>query len=104
MKSQPNTQTKCIQLGKGIQGLLSIRLKAHNYGSDTDLHTLSAELRLPVSELDMTLNPSAPKTAEELLGNFTNSLKIYLQSHIIPLSMDGHNRTTFNGRYGIFEF
>jgi HupE / UreJ protein len=39
--------------------------------------------------LGMALNPSAPRTAAELLGSFKDSLKIYLQSHITPLSMDG---------------
>ena len=48
-----------------------------------------AELRLPVSELGMALNPTAPKTAEELLGRFKDSLKTYILAHINPLSMDG---------------
>ena len=54
---------------------------------------VAAELRLPVGELGMALNPAAPKTAEELLGLFKDSLKIYLQTHITPLSMDGQKWT-----------
>ena len=50
---------------------------------------VAAELRLPVSELGMALNPTAPKTAEQLLGSFKDSLKTYILSHITPLSMDG---------------
>lgn len=50
---------------------------------------VAAELRLPVGELSMALNPQAPKKAEELLGSFKDSLKIYLLAHITPLSMDG---------------
>ena len=50
---------------------------------------VAAELRLPVSELGMALNPTAPKTAEDLLGHFKDSLKTYILSHITPLSMDG---------------
>ena len=56
---------------------------------DIKSNGVAAELRLPVGELGMALNPSAPKTAEELLGSFKDSLKIYLTSHITPLSMDG---------------
>lgn len=56
---------------------------------DIKSNGVAAELRLPVGELGMALNPSAPKIAEELLGSFKDSLKIYLQSHITPLSMDG---------------
>ena len=54
---------------------------------------VAAELRLPVSELGVALNPAAPKKAEELLGNFADSLKIYLRNHITPLSMDGQKWT-----------
>ena len=50
---------------------------------------VAAELRLPVSELCVALNPTAPKTAEQLLGSYTDSLKTYLLAHITPLSMDG---------------
>lgn len=56
---------------------------------DIKANGVAAELRLPVIELGTALSPSAPKTAEQLLGNFTDSLKLYLQSHITPLSMDG---------------
>lgn len=56
---------------------------------DIKSNGVAAELRLPVGELGMALNPAAPKTAAELLGSFKDSLKIYLQSHITPLSMDG---------------
>lgn len=54
---------------------------------------VAAELRLPVSELGTALSPNAPKTAEILLGSFADSLKIYLRSHIRPLSMDGQKWT-----------
>ena len=54
---------------------------------------VAAELRLPVSELGVALSPAAPKKAEELLGNFADSLKIYLRNHITPLSMDGQKWT-----------
>jgi hypothetical protein len=60
---------------------------------DIKANGVAAELRLPVGELGMALNPSVPKTAEQLLGNFTDSLKIYVQSHIRPLSMDGKKWT-----------
>ena len=56
---------------------------------DIKANGIAAELRLPVGELGMALSPSAPKTAEQLLGNFKDSLKTYLQSHITPLSMKG---------------
>jgi HupE / UreJ protein len=56
---------------------------------DIKSNGVAVELRLPVGELAMALNPNAPKTAEQLLGNFTDSLKMYLTSHIEPLSMDG---------------
>lgn len=56
---------------------------------DIKANGVAAELRLPVGELGMALNPSAPKTAEQLLGNFTDSLKTYLKAHITPLSIDG---------------
>jgi HupE / UreJ protein len=56
---------------------------------DIQSNGVAAELRLPVGELGMALNPSAPKTAEEILGSFKDSLKTYLLSHITPLSMDG---------------
>ena len=41
----------------------------------------------------MALSPAAPKKAEELLGSFADSLKIYLRNHITPLSMDGQKWT-----------
>ena len=50
---------------------------------------VAAELRLPVSELGVALNPDAPKTAEMLIGSFADSLKMYLRNHMTPLSMDG---------------
>lgn len=56
---------------------------------DIKSNGVAAELRLPVGELGMALNPKEPKIAEQLLGGFTDSLKIYLLSHIKPLSMDG---------------
>ncbi len=56
---------------------------------DIKSNGVAAELRLPVGELGMALNPSAPKTAEQILGIFKDSLKTYLHSHITPLSMDG---------------
>jgi HupE / UreJ protein len=55
---------------------------------DIKSNGVAMELRLPVGELGMALNPNAPKTAEQLLGSFADSLKIYFQSHIRPLSMD----------------
>jgi hypothetical protein len=55
---------------------------------DVKSNGVAMELRLPVGELGMALNPAAPKTAEQLLGSFADSLKIYFQSHIGPLSMD----------------
>ena len=56
---------------------------------DVKTNGVSAELRLPVIELSVALNPNAPKKAEELLGSFADSLKNYLLSHIYPLSMEG---------------
>ena len=56
---------------------------------DIKSNGVAAELRLPVGELGMALNPAAPKTAENLLGDFKDSLKLYLQAHITPLSMEG---------------
>ena len=56
---------------------------------DVKTDGVSAELRLPVIELSVALNPNAPKKAEELLGSFADSLKNYLLSHIYPLSMEG---------------
>jgi hypothetical protein len=56
---------------------------------DIKSNGVAAELRLPVIEIGTALNPSAPKTAEDLLGSFKDSLKVYLQTHINPLSMDG---------------
>jgi hypothetical protein len=50
---------------------------------------VAAELRIPVSELSIALNPSALKTGEELIGSYKDSLKLYTLSHITPLSMDG---------------
>jgi HupE / UreJ protein len=50
---------------------------------------VAAELNLPVIELSMALNPRAPKTAEQLIGSFADSLKTYVLSHMTPLSMDG---------------
>jgi HupE / UreJ protein len=55
---------------------------------DIKSNGVAMELRLPVGELGMALNPAAPKTAEQLLGSFADSLKVYFQSHIGPLSMD----------------
>ncbi len=60
---------------------------------DIKANGVAAELRLPVGELGMALNPSAPKTAEQLFGSFTDSLKNYLKAHITPLSMDGQKWT-----------
>ena len=56
---------------------------------DIKSNGVAAELRLPVGELGAALNPSAPKTAEQLLGNYIDSLKLYLQAHVRPLSMEG---------------
>lgn len=56
---------------------------------DIKSNGVAAELRLPVDELGMAANPSAPKTAKELLGDFADSLKMYLLAHVNPLSMDG---------------
>ena len=56
---------------------------------DIKSNGVAAELRLPVGELGMALNPNAPKTAEQLLGNYIDSLKLYLQTHVNPLSMEG---------------
>ncbi len=58
---------------------------------DVKANGVMAEIHLPVSELGMALsaNPANPKTAEELLGSYKDSLRLYLQSHINPLSMDG---------------
>ena len=56
---------------------------------DIKSNGVAAELRLPIGELSMALNPNAPKTAEQLLGSFADSLRHYLLSHITPLSMDG---------------
>ena len=56
---------------------------------DIKSNGVAAELRLPVVELGMALSPNAPKTAEQLLGTFADSLKLYVQSHVRPLSMDG---------------
>ncbi|MBL7817461.1 MAG: HupE/UreJ family protein [Saprospiraceae bacterium] len=50
---------------------------------------VAAELRLPVSELGTAIRPTAPRTADELMGSFKDSLRLYLQAHITPLSMDG---------------
>ena len=77
-----------------IMLFLGTKLSAHPSPNtliflDIKSNGVAAELRLPVGELGMALNPSAPKIAEELLGSFKDSLKIYLQSHITPLSMDG---------------
>jgi hypothetical protein len=54
---------------------------------------VGAVLHLPVGELGMALRPSAPLTAVEILGSFKDSLKLYLQSHITSLSMDGQKWT-----------
>ena len=56
---------------------------------DVQTNGVSAELRLPVIELGMAVSLIVPKTAEQLLGNFADSLKLYLLSHITPLSMEG---------------
>ena len=59
---------------------------------------VAAELRLPVSELGVALNPTAPKKGEELLGNFADSLKIYLRNHITLIVVaDGLNRIVAGG-------
>ncbi len=68
---------------------------------DIKSNGVAAELRLPVSELGMALNPASPKTAEELLGSFKDSLKIYLMSHITPLSMDGQKWAVEIGEMGL---
>lgn len=56
---------------------------------DIKSNGVAVELRLPVGDLGVALNPAAPKTAEQLLGSFADSLKIYLKAHITPLSMNG---------------
>lgn len=62
---------------------------------------VAAELRLPVGELGMALMPNNSKVAEELLGNFKDSFKLYLQAHIIPLSMDGQKWTVEVGEIAL---
>ena len=56
---------------------------------DVKTNGVSAELRLPVIELGMAVSLIVPKTAEQLLGSFADSLKLYILSHITPLSMEG---------------
>jgi hypothetical protein len=68
---------------------------------DIKTNGVAVELRLPVGEVGMALSPSKPKTAEELLGHFTDSLRFYLQSHIIPLSMDGQKWTVEIGNLSL---
>ena len=68
---------------------------------DIKANGVAAELRLPVGELGMALNPASPKTAEQLLGRFADSLKIYLMSHITPLSMDGQKWAVEIGEMGL---
>lgn len=68
---------------------------------DIKANGVAAELRLPVGELGMALNPASPKTAEQLLGSFKDSLKIYLMSHITPLSMDGQKWAVEIGEMGL---
>ena len=68
---------------------------------DIKANGVAAELRLPVGELGMALNPASPKTAEQLLGRFADSLKIYLKSHITPLSMDGQKWAVEIGEMGL---
>jgi HupE / UreJ protein len=60
---------------------------------DIKSNMVEAELYLPVGELGMALNPKSPKTAAQLLGNFTDSLKNYLKTHITPISMNGQKWT-----------
>jgi HupE / UreJ protein len=62
---------------------------------------VAAELRLPVGELGTALNPSTPKTAEQLLGNYTDTLKAYLKAHINPLSMDGQKWSVEVGKMSL---
>ncbi len=52
---------------------------------------VAVELHLPASELGMALstNPAYPKTVEELMGVYQDSLRMYLKAHIHPSSMDG---------------
>jgi hypothetical protein len=52
---------------------------------------VAMEIRLPVSELGMALsaNPATPKTAEEILGSFKDSLSLYIKSHLNVLRNDG---------------
>jgi hypothetical protein len=68
---------------------------------DIKSNGVAVELRLPVGELSMALHPNAPKTAEQLLGSFSDSLKIYLRSHVNPLSMDGQKWTVEVGEIAL---
>jgi HupE / UreJ protein len=68
---------------------------------DIKTNGVAAELRLPVGELGAVLNPSAPKTAEEMLGSYKDSLRLYLQLHITPLSMEGQKWTVEVGEMSL---
>jgi hypothetical protein len=68
---------------------------------DIKANGVATELHLPVIELSMALHPAAPKTAAELLGSFKDSLRLYLISHIKPMSMDGQKWTVNVGEMNL---
>lgn len=51
------------------------------------------ELQVPVSELRLALYPNNPENSNLLLSSFKDSLRLYLQSHIQAVSLDGKKWT-----------